>query len=100
MMSLQEERYASKRFIRGLVQGDFFDEMEFLKQTSRIPTADLVRVISSSVEEIQEELNDIVKSEFSAFVKLFQDIGQVGNEEISNFHTRLVDIGAKLQVKI
>ena len=80
---------AAKRFIKSLVQGERYDEQDVLRQTNTIPSTDMLRAISVISEELQHELTCLVNGEFEAFVKLFKDIGCMGEDEYEFFEHKL-----------
>jgi hypothetical protein len=92
MVVINADQFATKRYIRSLVQGEGFNELDFLKQTSTIATADLRRTLNVAAEELQQELTALVNDEFEGFVKLFNDIGDVGENEFQDFESKVCSL--------
>lgn len=80
---------AIKRFIKSLVQGSSFDGSEFLQETASLPSEELLRAMSSIADELQAELTSLVSGEFENFMRLFGDIGGLGEEEITLMENKL-----------
>ncbi|PJF19348.1 hypothetical protein PSACC_00840 [Paramicrosporidium saccamoebae] len=93
------DHFATKRYVRSLVQGGEFDELDFLRQTSRIAPSELTRVLLAVAEELQQELTLLVNEEFESFVKLFNDIGDVGQEEFQDFEEKVANLYQTSQVQ-
>lgn len=92
------DHFSTKRYIRGLVQGTEFDELDFIRQTSRIQVAELSCALESAAEELHQELNALVNDEFESFVKLFNDIASVGQDEFQDFQTKVEELHANVCV--
>lgn len=78
-------QFALKRHVRALVQGGEFDELDFLRQTSRQPCSELLKALQAASDELQDEITVQVNEEFEGFVRLFDEIGNVGEEEFAGF---------------
>ena len=89
MVALNPEQLATKRYVRSLAQGRDFSELDFIKQTSSIGLGELQRILNAAAEELQAELTGLVNDEFEGFVKLFNDIGNVGENEFQDFEDKV-----------
>lgn len=89
---------SNKRYVKGLVSSLEFRELDFLRQTNRLGLDNLQKVLDAVVEELQAELRGIVNNDFEGFVKLFQDIGVMGEDEFLDLQDKVFALSESLKV--
>src|SRR5262245_11942197 len=93
------DQFAIKRLVRRLVPQTEFEELDFLSQTNKVPAEALSGTLAAVANDLQQELKLIANDEFESFVKLFNDIGDIGAEEFGKFENKIACLRHRTMVQ-